>query len=519
MFNKIIRKNRLLYFMAIVLSIMASLTSTLFSIQLGNIIDSINKDTDTLIHRILIISLFIFLNILSLILYSCVLNKYVTKVLNELKKILYGNFYNTELMNHDDNKGVNYLNIFTKDTDLLLENYLNPSLKIFSEIFSAGMSIIALGYISIKLSLFFIIISGINILFSNLPGNFITKKTNIYHDKNRNYLQKITKYINGFEQIKLLNLGYIFKEKANVVDDDFEKNRFNYLFSKDISNYFSMTLSLISQILSLSVGIYFAIKGYITIGMLLAAIQLLNTVFMPISKIGHYKNLMKTQKEIITHIDNLFLEKKLELSNIDSNISSIDIQNLTFSFENNLIFNNYSYKFNTNKKYAIIGKSGRGKSTLMKLIMKYFSDDKYNGDILINGKNIKDINSESIYNHIAFIQKNDFLLDESIEDNILLGRKNSNISNITSLLNLNTLIKENKNNSISVGEKQRIDLARFLINDYDVLIFDEPTSNLDPITALKIEDYILSIKNKIVIVITHNHSQELLEKFDEIIEL
>lgn len=72
---------------------------------------------------------------------------------------------------------------------------------------------------------------------------------------------------------------------------------------------------------------------------------------------------------------------------------------------------------------------------------------------------------------------------------------------------------------VSYGEKQRIDLARFLVKDYDVLIFDEPTSNLDPNLAAEVMDYILSIKDRIVIVITHNQGRALLDRFDDCLEL
>lgn len=72
---------------------------------------------------------------------------------------------------------------------------------------------------------------------------------------------------------------------------------------------------------------------------------------------------------------------------------------------------------------------------------------------------------------------------------------------------------------VSTGEKQRIDIARFLVNDYDVLIFDEPTSNLDPKTSERIYDFILGIKGKIVIVITHDREESLLSRFDEVISL
>lgn len=518
MFKKIIRKNMYLYILSIISILLASLASTLFSLELGNIIDSINKDIRTLFIRILIATLYVFLNIIFALLAYYLFNKYVCKVLNTLKVSLFNKYYDSELDKYDDKTATNCLNLLTKESDLLLDNYLVPSLEIFGDIFSATMAITALLYISVKLAIIFTIISAINIVFSSFPGQYISKKTNIYNAKNKNYLGKITKYINGFEQIKLLNISNTFKNKFNEIDKDFEDNRFNYLFSKKVSRYFAICIALISHMLCFGIGVYFVIKGNVTVGMLLSSIQLLNSVFMPISSIGNYRNLMKSQQEIINNIDEILSEEKNKLKEINGNIQSISIGNLNLKFNDNIIFNNYSYKFMENKKYAILGKSGRGKSTLIKLIMKYFDKDTYTGNVYINNENINNIDSGSLYSKIAFIQKNDFLLDENIKNNIFLGRENKDISEIIDILNLKDIINKDSNN-ISMGEKQRIDIARFLINDYDVLIFDEPTSNLDEKTAERIEEYILNLKNKIIIVITHKNNKEFLDKFDEVINL
>ena len=121
------------------------------------------------------------------------------------------------------------------------------------------------------------------------------------------------------------------------------------------------------------------------------------------------------------------------------------------------------------------------------------------------------------------MQKNDFLIEGNILENIKLARNLHLTEKLRKSLGFNEdFLRKNlaqSNKIISEGEKQRIDLARFLVKTYSVYIFDEPTSNLDPIKAKVIMDYILSIKDAIVIVITHDQNPEILEEFDHVITL
>ncbi len=121
------------------------------------------------------------------------------------------------------------------------------------------------------------------------------------------------------------------------------------------------------------------------------------------------------------------------------------------------------------------------------------------------------------------MQKNDFLIKGNILENIKLSRNLYLTEKLRKALGfsedfLNKSLSQS-NQTISEGEKQRIDLARFLAKPYSVYIFDEPTSNLDPIKAKAMMDYILSIKDAIVIVITHDQNPEILEEFDHVITL
>ena len=276
----------------------------------------------------------------------------------------------------------------------------------------------------------------------------------------------------------------------------------------------------------MSIGIYFILNGELTVGLLISAVNLLNGLFGPIQSFAQDKNLIGTVKEIKEEIDGILSYMSPEGMELSKPVEKIKITDLSMKFsEAKIIFDNYNTEFVKGRTYAIVGESGRGKSTLVKLIMKFFPKEMYTGTIMIDGTNLNEISSDSIYKHIAYIQRSDFFIDGSVLDNILLKRyENAPDGKLFEKLNLSReflskKIGDTNNDKISAGEKQRIDIARFLSNDYDVLIFDEPTSNLDAATSELVFNLIFENKDKIVIVITHTSDKDVLARFDEVIRL
>lgn len=163
----------------------------------------------------------------------------------------------------------------------------------------------------------------------------------------------------------------------------------------------------------------------------------------------------------------------------------------------------------------------------MHLLMKYLTENEYEGTVRINNQDIRTIDSDSVYQKIGYIQRNEFLIDGSVKDNIVLYRENisnGELSQVCQDLKLNSELVQKEigtsdSGEVSFGEKQRIDIARFMVHNYDVLVFDEPTSNLDAETANEIFNMIFSIQDKIVIVITHDRSKEVLGRFDAVLQL
>lgn len=522
--NNILKKHRVKYFINIILSIISSILFARFAIGLGSVIDVVVTKEGNLVDKIIYCVLIILAWFVISILFSFFKSKYASNIINDLKSKLYCAIGRKEISDYMSATNEYYLNNMTKNIDFYNDNYLGPKCDIFANLISAFVSVGAIFFISWKLALSFVGVSLITIILSQLPGIIMSKATTKFSNKNAENLKLINNNLKGFEQIKLLGVFSGFYKNYLIEDAKFENVRFEYMFALRLANTLGIFFSFFAQLACMSIGIYFVLRGDLTVGLLISSINLLNGVFGPIQEFAQNRNLMKTVDDIKNNFDSILNTSEESGRVLKNKIDEISVNNIKMSFEDKTIFDNYSVKFNSGNKYAIVGESGRGKSTLVKLIMKYYVRDKYSGDIFINNENIDSFKTSDLYSKIAYIQRNDFYVNGSIKNNIDLFRqieiKDELIENLK-LTNkfLDKQIEEGSRNQVSSGEKQRIDIARFLVQDYDVLIFDEPTSNLDFETSKMIFDLIFKIQNKIVIVITHTDDKEILGRFDEIIKL
>ena len=190
----------------------------------------------------------------------------------------------------------------------------------------------------------------------------------------------------------------------------------------------------------------------------------------------------------------------------------IEFKNVTFSYpEEENILNNFSVKFEPNKKIAVVGASGQGKSTLFNLITRVF--DINEGEILLDNINIKDLTEEELRKHISIIRQEPFVFNRTIKENFKLIDKNITLNKIRESTKMaylddyiNTLLGEGGVN-LSGGQKQRLSIARTLSKGSKVILFDEATSALDNSS----QDYIKKtidnlVKDHTIIIVAHRLS-------------
>ena len=194
-------------------------------------------------------------------------------------------------------------------------------------------------------------------------------------------------------------------------------------------------------------------------------------------------------------------------------------------YDDKVILDDITHKFEINKSYAVVGPSGSGKTTFMNLLLG--RNNCYTGDIFYNEMDIKEISLDSLFEITSFVEQNVFVFDDSIINNITMYSNVDEelLDEVIDKAGLKELIKEKGKNyrcgengcNLSGGEKQRVSIARALIKKSQLLLLDEATSALDNETSELIINNLLKIDNIIKIMITHKLDEEILNKFDEII--
>ena len=221
-----------------------------------------------------------------------------------------------------------------------------------------------------------------------------------------------------------------------------------------------------------------------------------------------------------------FKEKNLD----KINFSKLSIQNIKFEYEKNKkLFNEFNFTINKNEKIAIVGKSGSGKTTLLNLIIGFLKP--LSGKIYLNNKILSSKDIFDWQQIIAYMPQKTCLTDDTILNNIRLDSKiKIDQKKLFKCLKESELIKDIKSNKIflnrkvgedgvnlSEGQRQRLSLARALYHDRQILIFDEATSSLDKINERNILKTLSKLKNKTIIMVTHNKNN--LRFFDKVFEI
>ncbi len=256
-------------------------------------------------------------------------------------------------------------------------------------------------------------------------------------------------------------------------------------------------------------------------GMLVAIVMLMSSYGPVIALSNLSNNLLQTLASGERVLD--LLEEKPAISEVTEGINldqvdQIDVQNIDFAYQEENILSGFNLQAKKGEIIGIHGRSGVGKSTLLKLIMRFF--DPQSGDVLLNGHSIKEINTSSLRDQIVYITQSTYIFNETIYENIAMAKRSASEDEIIeaaqkagihdfimSLPNgYQTKVSELGQN-LSDGEKQRIGIARAFLYNAPVILLDEPTSNLDSLNEALVLKALMEVKKeKVMILVSHRAS-------------
>ena len=424
-----------------------------------------------------------------------------------------------------------YLSAFSNDMAAIEANYLEKQyILVFNTVWACGAMLLMVAKNPV-LAAVAIGLCFLPLIASSITGARLSKAEKAVSERNAGFVSSLNDILSGFSVIKSFRAEDaaidLLKQSASSVEN-----------AKYQKRKIIVTLSTIGGLASISAqlgtflaGGALALSGHgITPGVIYIFLDLTGAV---ITSVREMPELLANRRAALELVDKMASSLELNIRDEGTDIpnhlgNGISIHHLNFGYEpGSEILHDIDIDFEAGKSYAIVGNSGSGKSTLLNLLMASRHD--YEGTICFDNSELREISSKSLYELVSMIEQNVFVFDASIRDNITMFRDfpAADVDRAIELSGLSRLIEQHGTNylcgengrGLSGGEKQRISIARSLLQNSSVLLADEVTAALDAQTAHQVTGDILKLDGITRIIVTHSLVESLLRQYDGIIVL
>lgn len=350
-------------------------------------------------------------------------------------------------------------------------------------------------------------------------GRKLVKKALQMQEESANLSQVVQENLQGAKDIRSFSLEQREMNRFTLSVRSFFRHQLKVI---KYSHAMSPSIEVIS-VFGVAASIFYATKSGITLEGLMPIVTALFMTYEPIKKLGAINGHLKRGEaslnriEEVLHIQDPVKEPECPLSWGNAQ-GKIEFQDVYFQYSETPILKNLNLTINAGEVIAIVGPSGAGKSTMAQIVPKFYTPQQ--GKVLLDGLDITDLTKDNIRENIAIVSQDPFLFNDTIEANVLLGKKNATHDEVLSacqkafahefieqLENGYDTMAGDRGASLSGGQKQRIAIARAFLKDAPILILDEATSALDSESEMKIQVALNElVKGKTVIIIAHRFS-------------
>lgn len=340
--------------------------------------------------------------------------------------------------------------------------------------------------------------------------------------------QTLTDALGGIQVIKMFNLNKIMEDKFKENCNDTKKSSMELIIKNSFLNSLNNFLGIMFFFGLMVIGSIEVSKNELTFDNLMQFIQMCNCVMWMFNSIGNFFTQLQTSlagADRIFDILDLPIEEEdnnnnnnMTLTNIDNNLV-VSFDNVGFCYEDEKpILKKINLKLFNNQVTALVGSSGSGKSTIFKLLLKFYNFSK--GNIKVFGKDIQEYSPKELRRLISYVSQDNYLFSGTIADNIGYGKENSTmeeIINASKAAYAHDFIMELPNGydtevgergaHLSGGQRQRIAIARAILKNAPILLLDEATSSLDSESEKAVQDALeVLMQNRSAMVIAHRLS-------------
>ena len=381
-------------------------------------------------------------------------------------------------------------------------------------------------YINWKISLIVVVFTPVSIAVSYLIAKGAYKSFAAQAKIRSQQTAFVGESVKNFRECRIYNVTDARIAGFDKLNAEYRKTSTKATFLSSISNPSSRFVNALIYAGVVLSGCYAGIGGTITVGALMSLMTYANQFMKPINDLtAVYTELTDSfacLARIFEYLDSEEIPEEKVTDKLPDKNKQFDIEfrNVSFSYvEGRPVLKNISFTVGKGESFAIAGPTGCGKTTLINLLMRYYEPDS--GDILINGKSIKDIPRSELRHYIGFVTQDTWLADDTIMENIRFsgphiteeevyeaGKKSGSDSFIRKLPKRYNEMIDNDRDDISEGQKQLLTIARAMASDPSIMILDEATSSVDVVTEDRIQKAVRKLLNgRTSIIIAHRLSQ------------
>lgn len=523
------QKNNRRYFAGALISI---LLSNFFAVVLqffkGDVLDfAVAGENRKTICSAIMLFAFILAEVLGYYVYQRFSAKYAIGCVSELRWDIFDSILSRSYVDYRNRSQGEYIAKYMTETETIRDRLFRMLPMFWDILFKILLVSGALFRLDKRIAVITIALLTTPLYVPKLIESRLQKAQTEYLQAMEDNLSKVTDWLSGFEIIKNFSVEDKIREQFKDINDSAMEKLLRDTRLGSISQLISTLISYLSYFIILVCATYLVLRGDFSAGDFFVAIGMIDQLSYPLISLSGIIRQLLSVKPVCKE-----MEEFLRYSNEEENTrreenlrQDIRFCDVSFSYDDRRkILDGFTLRIKKGKRYLLKGPSGCGKTTAVNLLLRYYPVT--GGHIEIDGISLETIGST--YGLITVVRQEAVLFHDTLRSNLTMYQDIPEMQLLAMLESvglhryansqaLDTLVAEGGAN-FSGGEKKRICLARALLRDTDVLILDEPLANLDAASAERIEDLLLSIQNKTVLIVSHQFTETKLSRFDKVVD-
>lgn len=521
------KQNRNYFFGALICVFISTVFAVTLQFLKGDVLDyAIAGETAQTGRYAVLLIAFILCEIFFYFCYKQFSAGFVVGCTKSLRRDIFDSIMRRDFVKYKEHQQGEYISKLTNEVNAIKTRRFQMLPMLWEILFKSIFVSAALFLLDRRLALITITLLTTPLYVPKLIEKKLQKAQTEYLDSVEDNLAKVNDWLKGFEIIK----NFSIEEKILLKFNESNNHSMNRLLKDTalgaVSQLITTLISYLSYFVVLVCAVWLVLQGDFTAGNFFVAIGMIDQLSYPLLSLAEIIRQLIAIRPACDSVVSFMAEGVNSKSGrvLHEVSDRIEYRSVTFAYPDEPpVLHDFNFTAGMGRRYLIKGPSGCGKTTAVNLLLRYH--DVNEGSIVIDGIPISEY--DSTYGCITVVRQEAVLFHDSLRNNLTMYQdisddrlvsvlKSLGLDKFANSVSLDALIMEDGAN-LSGGEKKRICLARALLRDTDILILDEPLANLDDATAAKIEDILLSIKCRLLIVVSHQFSETRLASFDDVL--